>query len=102
MFQKLNLIIAQVQNADKYKVDLSPLPVVDATPARVQIMFAIVFTVIGALSLLMFTIGGLRYVASQGDPQATAKAKGTIIYATVGIIVSMLAVTIVTFVLGAV
>ncbi len=83
----------------QYQVKVGPLPHTQATPEKVQAFLAIVFTIIGALSLLMFTIGGFRYVASQGDPQATARAKGTLIYALVGLLVSISAVTIVTFVL---
>ncbi len=82
------------------KIDISPLPNVVADKPEVTAVLAVVFTLIGAICLLMVTIGGFRYVASQGDPQATAKAKGTIIYALIGLVVSISAVTIVTFVLG--
>lgn len=91
---RLQYLLAQ------YQIQVGPLPHVEAGPSKVQAILTIVFTIIGALSLLMFTIGGLRYVASQGDPQATAKAKGTLIYAIVGLIVSISAVAIVTFVIG--
>ena len=84
----------------EYQIDVSTLPHATATSAKVQAVLAVVFTIIGAISLLMVTIGGFRYVASQGDPQAVSKAKGTIIYALVGIFVSMTAVAIVTFVIG--
>lgn len=80
------------------KPEALPTPAADA--ARLRSILTIVFTIIGAISLLMFTIGGLRYVTSQGDPQATAKAKGTLIYALVGLTVAISAVSIVTFVLG--
>lgn len=91
-----NIILQLAQ----YKVDITPLPKTAATPDKVAAITRIVFTIIGALSVLMMTIGGMRYVASQGDPQATAKAKGTIIYALIGVIVSISAISIVTFVLG--
>ncbi|HSH55901.1 MAG TPA: hypothetical protein VK983_03680 [Candidatus Limnocylindrales bacterium] len=81
------------------QIDIRPLPGTAATPAKVQAILTILFSIIGALSLLMFTIGGFRYVASEGDPQATGKAKGTVIYSLVGLIVSISAVLIVTFVL---
>lgn len=91
---KLFDIIAQ------YEIDVGPLPHVDAGKDQTQAVLTIVFTIIGALSVLMFAVGGLRYISSQGDPQAAAKAKGTLIYALVGVLVSMTAVAIVTFVLG--
>lgn len=81
-----------------YKVDVSPLPHSQATAGTISKTLAIVFSVTGALSVLMVVIGGFRYVISQGDPQATSKAKSTIIYAIVGLLVSLAAVSIVTFV----
>ncbi len=97
----MKTFLALLAQADRYTVDVGKdvLPHAVAGPDKVQVMLGIVFTIIGALSLLMFTVGGFRYVASQGDPQATAKAKGTLIYALVGLLVSMSAIAIVTFVL---
>ena len=58
---------------------------------------ALIFLV-GAISVIMIIIGGLRYVTSNGDAKATASAKDTILYAVVGIVVSIAAFAIVTFV----
>lgn len=58
--------------------------------------------VIGAASVLMILIGGLMYVISAGDPSRTKAAKDTILYAVIGVVVSLLAYSIVRFVLGAV
>jgi uncharacterized membrane protein YidH (DUF202 family) len=84
----------------QYKVDVSPLPLAGTGPDQIQTILSIVFILIGAISVLMFTIGGFRYITAQGDPQQLSKAKQTIIYAIVGVVVSVMAVTIVTFVLG--
>lgn len=54
---------------------------------------------VGLVSVLLILIGGLRYVLSSGDPQATAGAKNTIIYAIVGLIIAIVARSIVVFVL---
>lgn len=83
-----------------YRVDISSLPSVPTGPGEIKAILDVVFAVMGAISLLVVTIGGFRYVASQGDPQATAKAKGTITFALVGLLISILAVAIVTFVIG--
>lgn len=56
---------------------------------------SIVFAIAGAIAFLYLVIGGFHYVSSQGDPQKVAKAKGTIMYALIGIIVVILAETIV-------
>jgi hypothetical protein len=54
--------------------------------------------IVGAVSVLMLIIGGLRYVLSAGDANATAAAKNTIIYAIVGIVVAFMAFAAVSFV----
>lgn len=86
--------------AADYTIDISHLPHVDATQGRVEIILTIVFTIIGALSVLFFVAGGLRYITAQGDPQQISQAKNTLIYALVGLLVSISAIAIVTFVLG--
>ena len=54
---------------------------------------------IGAVSVIMLIIGGIRYTISGGDSTAVTSAKNTILYAVIGIIVSLLAFAIVNFVL---
>jgi hypothetical protein len=81
-------------------IDVSGLPKTTATGSTVKTVLSIVDTVIGALALLFITIGGFRYVLSQGDPQATGKAKNTILYALIGLVVAVMAQIIVTFVIG--
>jgi len=56
--------------------------------------------VLGAVSVIMIIIGGLRYVVSGGDSSAVTAAKNTILYAIVGVIVAILAYAIVNFVIG--
>ena len=55
--------------------------------------------VIGAISVIMLIIGGIRYVVSGGDSGAVTSAKNTIMYAIIGIIVALLAYALVNFVL---
>lgn len=59
---------------------------------------AVIF-IIGALSVIMIIIGGLRYVLSGGDSAGLKSAKDTILYSIVGLIVALLAYTIVAFVI---
>ncbi|MEI6850961.1 MAG: pilin [Candidatus Saccharibacteria bacterium] len=56
--------------------------------------------VIGAISVLMLIYGGIRYTISGGDTGAVTKAKDTILYAVIGIVVALMAYAIVNFVLG--
>lgn len=58
----------------------------------------ILLFVIGIASVIMIIIGGLRYVLSGGDAQATKAAKDTVLYAIVGLVVAFLAYAIVGFV----
>jgi hypothetical protein len=55
--------------------------------------------IIGAISVIMLIIGGIRYVVSGGDSSAVTSAKNTILYAVVGVIVAILAYALVNFVI---
>jgi multisubunit Na+/H+ antiporter MnhB subunit len=55
--------------------------------------------IIGAISVIMLIIGGIRYVVSGGDSGAVTSAKNTILYAIVGIVVALLAYALVNFVI---
>lgn len=54
---------------------------------------------IGAISVIMLIVGGIRYVVSGGDSTAVQNAKNTILYAIVGIVVAILAYAVVYFVI---
>jgi hypothetical protein len=55
---------------------------------------------IGAISVIMLIVGGIRYVVSGGDSTAVQNAKNTILYAIVGVVVAILAYAVVNFVVG--
>lgn len=55
--------------------------------------------IVGAISVIMLIIGGIRYTISGGDSSQVTSAKNTILYAIIGIIVSLLAFAVVNFVL---
>lgn len=67
---------------------------------NVQAILQIVFASIGAMAVIIIIIAGLKYVISNGDPQDTARAKDTIIYAAIGLAIALSAEIIVTFVLN--
>lgn len=54
--------------------------------------------VVGAVSVIMIIIGGLRYITSSGDSGNVQAAKNTILYAIVGLVIVIFAQTIVSFV----
>lgn len=64
-----------------------------------QTITNVLLFIIGAISVIMLIIGGIRYVVSGGDQAAVTSAKNTILYAVVGIIVAILAYALVNFVI---
>ena len=60
-----------------------------------------VYLWVGILAVLFIIVGGINYTVSQGDPGKVAKAKNTILYAIVGLIITLLAFSITQFVLNA-
>lgn len=65
-----------------------------------QTVADVLLFLVGAVSVIMLIIGGIRYVISAGDQQAVTNAKNTILYAIVGIVVAFLAFAAVRFVVG--
>ncbi len=55
----------------------------------------------GGIAVVMVIVGGLRYVASAGDQNAVTAAKNTILYAIIGLVISIMAFAIVQFIVGA-
>jgi len=55
--------------------------------------------IVGAISVIMVIVGGLRYVISGGNSSNITAAKNTILYAIVGLIISIMAYAIINFVL---
>lgn len=64
-----------------------------------QTITNVLLFILGAISVIMIIIGGLRYVISGGNATAVTAAKNTILYAIVGVIVALLAYAVVNFVL---
>ncbi|MFZ2125999.1 MAG: hypothetical protein WAV04_00620 [Candidatus Microsaccharimonas sp.] len=56
--------------------------------------------IVGALSVVMIIIGGLRYVVSGGNSTAVTAAKNTILYAVVGLVIAFLAFAAINFVMN--
>ena len=81
-------------------VSVQSLPQVSTDSSEIKIILSILFAVLGAIALLVITLAGFRYIISRGEPQEIARAKNTIIYALIGLVVAILAFTIVNFVVG--
>lgn len=59
-----------------------------------------ILLVLGMIAVIMIVIGGIRYTTSNGDSGAVKSAKDTILYSVVGLVVAILAFSIVNFVVG--
>lgn len=62
----------------------------------------VIVGIIGVLAVAVIIIGAVFFVTSQGDAGKVARARNTILYGIVGLVISLLAFAIVNFVLGAV
>jgi len=53
----------------------------------------------GALSAILVIISGLMFVFSGGNPESTGKARNTLLYAIIGVVVAVVAQLIVSYIL---
>ena len=58
----------------------------------------VLLTAVGAISIIKIVIGGIMFALTSGDAQKAAKARNTVLYAVVGLAVSLFASAIVNFV----
>ncbi len=79
--------------------DFPALPKVEANSASMFDLLQFVFAVAGGLAVFYITFAGFRYTTSSGDPAAIAKAKNQIVYGIVGLVIALMAFSIVGFVL---
>lgn len=56
-----------------------------------------IIAVLGLVAVIYIIIGGVNYMTSSGDPNKTQKAKNTILYALIGLIICVLSFAIVNF-----
>lgn len=59
----------------------------------------VALAVIGFIAVVMIILGGFQYTTSAGDASKVTKAKNTILYGIIGLVVALLAYAIVNFVL---
>mgnify|MGYP002744466541 FL=1 len=64
----------------------------------IKTIVEVLLTAVGAISIIMIVIGGIMFALSSGDAQKAAKARNTVLYAVVGLAISLFASAIVNFV----
>lgn len=79
-------------------LDVRSLPSTDATPGAVSTLVSVVFGITASIAVLIIVIGGFRYIVAHGDPNSVAQARKSILYAIIGLFVTLAAYSIVQFV----
>ena len=70
----------------------------DQVGGIIKTIVEVLLMAVGAISIIMIVIGGIMFALSSGDAQKAAKARNTVLYAVVGLAVSLFASAIVNFV----
>ncbi|MBR3131974.1 hypothetical protein IKG33_00970 [Candidatus Saccharibacteria bacterium] len=88
-----------VCNSDKYPASVKSAcgckAQADTFSSVIQNILSAVIAVSGLVAVVFIVIGGINYMTSTGDPGKTKKAKDTILYALIGLIICALAFAIV-------
>lgn len=66
----------------------------------VKIVMNSIFIILGTIAVVMILVGGMRFVIGRGDPGQIKQARDTILYGAIGLVIVILATTIVGLVIG--
>ena len=66
----------------------------------VKTIIDVIIGVLGIVAVIVIVLGGVQYTLSTGDPGRIKRAKDTILYGIIGLVVAILAYAIVNFVLS--
>lgn len=80
----------------------SPTTGTKKLPEIIQTIVGVVLGVVGIVAVIMIILGGISFVTSQGDAAKVTKARNTLLYGVVGLVIALLAFAIVNFVLSSV
>lgn len=75
------------------------IPQGELVESNIRSALQLTFGVAGGIAVLIITLAAFRYVYSMGNPEQAAKAKNGIVYALIGLLVCLVAYSVVTFVL---
>ena len=100
MKQALTQFAADTANlAEKYLEDDENYKNADLMGTLKNIINVII-GIVGFLAVVMIILGGISYTTSAGDASKVKKAKDTIMYGIIGLVIAILAFAIVNFVLS--
>jgi hypothetical protein len=75
------------------------LPMVQASNGNLTTLMGIVFGIIGAVAIIVIIIGAMNMSLAEGDAQKVARARQTVIFALVGLVIAISAEAIIAFVI---
>ena len=91
-----------IQDCPEWKGDQSGIAQNSDLMSILTTVINVIVGAIGFIAVVMIVIGGISFATSQGDSGKVAKARNTILYGVVGLVVALLAFAIVNFVLSSV
>lgn len=68
--------------------------------ATIGTIINVILGLVGLVAVAVMILGGFQYITSAGDTAKVTKAKNTILYGVVGLVIAVLAYAIVNFVLS--
>ncbi len=92
-----------MNSLSKFAIGAEVKPIPDAgnnLTGDVTTILSIIIGALGLVAVVVMIIGGYNYMTSTGDASKVEKAKKTILYGLIGLIVCALAFVIVNFVIG--
>jgi len=70
----------------------------DPSKSTVTDVLSLAFALLGSIAFLVIIISAMRFSLSRGNPDAISKARNSIVYAAIGLVLAVLAWSIVRFV----
>ena len=95
---KITLLFAQI-NIPEGDLDI---PRGEVSSATVGTVLELAFGILGSAAFIVMVYAGMKFVLSRGNPDGVAKARNTMVYAAVGLVISILSFAIVRFVVGSI
>jgi len=91
----VNYNFVKAQNAPVLNLDQASAQL----KAKLQNIFSLAFGAAGAIFVVMFLIGGLKYLTSAGNEESASKAKKLLMNAVIGIVIILSSYAIASYVL---
>lgn len=71
----------------------------DPVVSFIKVAITIISYITGVAAVALIVVSGIKFMTSSGNPEKVSSAKGTLIYALIGILITVIGQTIVAFVL---